>query len=206
MRGGGDRRRAVTRREPVAENSLTNLPVAQYLVRLASDAPTPGGGSVAALTGALAAALGQMACALTLGRARFAAVESQVRELSNRFGRARSLLEDLIDEDADAYAELFAALRIPGNDPQRQARIAAAACVAATVPLETACICHELAAELATLRSLGNPNLAADMESALHLASAARRSAVANVRANLPLLAPSDRDRLERELSRWSSD
>jgi len=82
--------------------SLLQLSLAEFLDRLASDTPTPGGGSVAALTGALAASLGKMVCAFTLGRPKFAAVEPEVRVLSDRLTRAGSMLRALVDEDAAA--------------------------------------------------------------------------------------------------------
>ncbi len=163
-----------------------------FLDQLASDSPTPGGGSVAALVGALAAALGQMSCALTCGRPKFAAVEPQVRELSERFARAGGMLRDLVDEDAVAYGLLSDTLKLDKSDPQREPRIAQAACLAAMVPLETATLCSALQADLAQLHTVANPLLRSDVEAALHLAGAAVHAGTANARANLPLMSAED--------------
>jgi formiminotetrahydrofolate cyclodeaminase len=78
--------------------SLAKLSIDEFLEQLASRTPTPGGGSVAALTGALAAGLGQMVAAYTLGRPKFAAVAPQVQNLAERQHRARQHLRQLMDE------------------------------------------------------------------------------------------------------------
>lgn len=172
--------------------SLLDLTVREFLARLAAPKPTPGGGSVAALVGALAASLGEMVAGYTAGRPKFAAVETRVRELAARLHRAATLLHLLVDEDAAAYEVLNAALKRDRADPEREARIARAAAVAAQVPLQSAAACAAIIADLAQLQQIGNPNLASDAAAAGHLARAALESAAANVRANLPLLAPDD--------------
>lgn len=180
---------------------LRELPIGVFLERLASAAPTPGGGAAAALAGALAAALGEMVCRLTSGKPRFAAVEPRINELTARFERARRLLESLMDEDAAAYQELSAAFKRDKGDPQRGELIAQAATIAATVPLESAILAQRLESDLDELARIGNPNLAADVTAALALARSGREGAVANVRANLPFLRDENRLPIERELS-----
>jgi formiminotetrahydrofolate cyclodeaminase len=181
--------------------SLSQMKIAEFLDRLASSAPTPGGGSVAALTGALAAGLGQMACALTIGKPKFAAVEEQVKALSERLRRAGESLRKLMDEDAEAYSLLTEALRLNKADPQRKERVQEAAWVSGSVPLETAGFCARVSDTLKELRPIGNPLLASDMEAALHLAQAALRAAVANVRANIPLMSPDSATFVEKQLA-----
>ncbi len=181
--------------------SLSQLTIDDFLDRLSSSAPTPGGGSVAALTGALAAGLGQMACALTIGKPKFAAVELQVRTLAERLQRAGENLRKLMDEDAEAYNLLAPALRLDKTDPQRKERIQQAAWVAGSVPLETAGFCARVLDTLQELRPIGNPLLAADMEAAVHLAQAAIRAAVANVRANVPLMSRDSAAFIEQQLT-----
>lgn len=182
------------------EQSLADLSLEDFLVRLASAAPTPGGGSVAALTGALAASLGQMACALTVGKPKFADVEPQVRELATRLQRAAGMLRQLIDEDAAAYTELNAAFKIDKSEPTRKQQLAKAAVLAAEVPLETAAISREVLGDLERLAPIANPNLRSDVEAATHLARAAMHAAGANVRVNLPLIAPEAAERINAEL------
>ncbi len=173
-------------------DALIDLPVAEFLNRLSSDAPTPGGGSVAALTGALAASLGQMVAAFTIGRKKFADVEASVRTIDNRLRHAAAMLRQLVDEDAAAYGVLSAAFKLDKSDTQRAARIAQAASLAGAVPLQTATLCYKVAADVAQLRQIGNPMLASDAEAAAHLAAAGQRAAAANVRANLGLMPPAD--------------
>lgn len=180
--------------------SLSELSVGEFLERLASAAPTPGGGSVAALAGALAAGLGQMAAALTLGRPRFADVAPQARELSARLARAGQMFRRLIDEDAAAYAELSTALQRDKADPGRAERVQQGAALAAQVPLETAALCRRVSEDLEKLLLVANPRLRSDIEAGMHLARAARHAAAANVKANLPLLEPRTAGELEQQL------
>lgn len=180
--------------------SLVHCPVGEFLDRLASPAPTPGGGSVAALIGALAAGLGRMVVALTVGKPKFAAVEVEVRALDERLRRAGEMLRRLVDEDAAAYGMLSEALSRDRADPQRPERIRQAAGLAATVPLETATLCARMLADLEKLCGIGNPQLRSDAEAAGHLAKAALQAAAANVRANLPLMRAEDAQAVEKQL------
>lgn len=184
---------------------LLDESVRDYLEQLASRSPTPGGGSVAALTGAAAAALGEMVCALTVGKPRFAAVEDEVRGLQGRFGRAREMLSRLVDEDAQAYLGLANALKLEKADLNRPLEIRQAAEVAATVPLETAAVAAEVFAALRRLGEIGNPNLQADITAGQHLAVAAVHAAAANVAANLSFVGDSERPRLTEQLARLQS-
>ena len=168
--------------------SLRQLPLDEFLDRLASDSPTPGGGSVAALTGAQAAALGQMVAAFTAGKPKFAAVEPQVRAIAERLARAGGMLRVLINEDATAYGVLNSAFKLDKSDPQRAGRITRAASLAGSVPLETAALSATALRDLEQLREIGNPLLRSDVEAAIHLARAAMHAAAANVRANLSLM------------------
>lgn len=188
------------------ELPLAELSVKEYLARLGSAEPTPGGGSAAALVGALAASLGRMVCALTQGRPKFAAVEEQVRQLASRLTRAAAMLQHLIDEDAAAYAELSAAFKLPRDDAARGERVSAAAGLAAAVPLETMTISQQVWHDLRRLESVGNPALKPDVLAGQHLALAAARAAEANVRANLPFLESGERERLEQQLTHRVED
>ncbi len=182
-------------------SSLRNLSLTEFVNRLASAQPTPGGGAAAALSGTLAAALGRMVCELTLGRPKFAAVEPQVRMIREGLTHAGDMLEVLMDEDALAYGALSAALKLDRADPKRAERIAETAIIAAAVPLQTALLARQVERLAAELDRIGNPMLKADVASSIHLARAAVGAAVANVRANLPLLRETDRARVEHELA-----
>jgi len=172
----------------MAEPSLLAGSIDTFLEQLASPDPTPGGGAVAALAGALAASLGQMACGLTIGNVKFADVEPQVSRIAARLNRSTLLLKRLIDEDAAAYTELSATFKLDRSEPKRKKRIRQAAGLAAAVPLETVAFSRQVLADLRRLEPIANPNLRSDVEAAVHLAQAAMDAAAANVRVNLPLL------------------
>jgi formiminotetrahydrofolate cyclodeaminase len=181
--------------------NLADLSIAQFLDRVGSKTPTPGGGSAAALAGALAAALGQMVCAYTIGKPKFTGVEPRVREIADQFARARALFQGLVEEDAAAYGELDVAFHIDKSDSARAEKVAAAAAVAASVPLETAALAAKVEAAGQELRRIGNPLMRADIEASLALAQAARRAAIANVEANLNLLSLPDAERIRAVLA-----
>lgn len=170
------------------DSPLCSVSVNEYLDRLASPAPVPGGGSTAALAGALAAALGRMVCALTVDKPKFADSRPQLEAIASRLTRSEMMLKRLIDEDAAAYGELHAALKIDRSDPSRKEKVASAAELAAAVPLETVAVSRQVLNDLKRLETLGNPNLLSDVEASLQMARAAMLAAAANVRINLSLL------------------
>lgn len=171
---------------------LTSLTVRDYAAKLAAGEPTPGGGSAAALVGALAAALAEMAGNFTAGREKFAAVEADVRALLAQLESQRQRLLDLTDADADAYAAVGAAYGLPrASDDEKAARATAiedALKSAAAVPLAVTEACAEIIALLEPLRASANPNLLSDVACAASLAAAALRTAWLNVEINLSSL------------------
>lgn len=184
------------------EPKLLDESLAGFLTRLAAHEPTPGGGSVAALTGALAAALTQMVVSYTVGKPKFAAVEAEVAELGRRAARAETLLRELVDEDAAAYGVLSAAFKLERTDPTRPDHIANTAALAAQVPLQTAVISGRLLADVRRLSEIGNPQLRADSNAAEQLARAAIHAAAGNVQANTPLMRKDEAAAVEAELTR----
>jgi formiminotetrahydrofolate cyclodeaminase len=187
-------------------DKLLNLTLADYLDQLATDNPTPGGGSVAALTAALAANLGRMAAAFTLGRPKFAAVEERVRELDQYLANSEQALRLLIDEDASAYDVLSAAFKLPKDDSSRAAQIASAANLAAAVPLEVVALSKQVLRDLMALRAIANPRLLSDVEAGLNLIRAAIPTAAENVRVNLPFMHEPARSTAESTLARLLED
>jgi len=167
-------------------------PLADFLQRLASGAPTPGGGSAAALAGALAAALVSMVCRLTIGRAKFAAIEGEMQRTLERAERLRQRLIRAVDEDAQAYESVVAAYRLPrGSETERQTRsatIQAALHEAIRVPLNVARDCAELLDMAQFVAQRGNPSAVSDARVASLLAEAALRGAAYNVQINLSSL------------------
>jgi formiminotetrahydrofolate cyclodeaminase len=93
--------------------SVGALGVASYLDKLASVAPAPGGGAVAALHAAQAAALVRMVCNLSVGAERFAAVEPTMRRVLAEAARLQQEVLALADEDAAAFTAVTTAYRLP---------------------------------------------------------------------------------------------
>ena len=160
-----------------------------FVADVASSAPVPGGGSVVAHVGSLAAALAQMVAGLTIGRKKYAAVESEMKELALRAAHLVRRLAELKNEDAAAYTLVSDAYKLPKESSEQQtaraAAIQAALVKAAEVPLETARWCAEVAALAATCAEKGNTNAASDAGVAALLAEAACRGAAYNVRINV---------------------
>ncbi|MBX3133668.1 MAG: glutamate formimidoyltransferase [Gemmatimonadaceae bacterium] len=163
--------------------------LAGFVGDVASSAPVPGGGSVVALVGSLAAALAQMVSGLTVGRKKYAAVEDEMKELGLRANALVRRLKALKDEDAAAYTLVSNAYKLPKDTPEqetaRTAAIQAGLMKAAEVPLETARWCAEVAELAAICAVKGNTNAASDAGVGALLAEAAAKGAAYNVRINV---------------------
>src|SRR5262249_35555186 len=154
--------------------------------------PTPGGGTVAAFTGALAACLATMVANLTLGRKKYAAAEPAMAALKREAEELRRGLLSLARRDSEAFDAVLRARRLPDATPaEREAREraqAAADLEACLVPLETARSCARVAALAAVAAGQGNVNAASDAGVAGLLARAAGEGALLNVQINLKSL------------------
>jgi formiminotetrahydrofolate cyclodeaminase len=174
--------------EPVRFRDLT---IGAFLERLSSPEPVPGGGSAAAVAGALAAAL--VAMVSQLSHRRELEAHASLHDLAESEGRrlAARLLQ-LADEDAAAYAAFAAALKLPHATPaESESRALAkrqAARVAAEVPLRTVEACLEVVKIAEALAGRCNRNASSDISVASMLAEAAAQGAAENVRVNLPSL------------------
>jgi formiminotetrahydrofolate cyclodeaminase len=202
----------------MSESELTALPLTDFVARLASGAPAPGGGSASALAGAMAAALVAMVAQLTIGRPAYAAEEGQAREILADAERLHAELLSLVQRDADAYTALVEARRLPKEALERDARAAAiemAGTTATEVPLETARLAAETLKLAVRMAPIGNRNTVSDAGVAALLAAASARGAALNVRINLPGLAPdaplrtaaaNELDQLEADLGRAAAE
>lgn len=163
-----------------------------FVAAVASSAPVPGGGSVAAHAGALGAALAQMVAGLTAGRKKYAAVDAEMRAVALEAAALVSDLSALVDRDAQSYAAVSAAYKLPRETaPQalrRSEAITAALLGAADVPLETARACVRVCELAVTVAAKGNTNAVSDAAVAALLAEAACRGAGYNVRVNVAAL------------------
>lgn len=162
----------------------------KFVAAIAADTPTPGGGSVAALAGALAAALAEMVSRLTLRKKSFAEHHAALEAPLKRLGALRERLLDNIDRDAKSYEAVMAAYKLPkaseAEETGRGKAIEEASKLAATVPMETAEVALEITRLAESLSTITIPQAGSDLAVARHLAEAARLSAIENVRANLP--------------------
>lgn len=160
-----------------------------FVASVASSAPAPGGGSVAAHAGALGAALAEMVAGLTVGRKKYAAVEAEMRSIASAAAALRAQLSGLVKADADAYSVVSAAYKLPkatpGEQTARDAAIQAALMHAAAIPLDTARACAAVAALAAVCAEKGNTNAASDAGVSALLALAACKGAAYNVRINV---------------------
>ena len=164
----------------------------ELTTRLASREPIPGGGSAAALAGAMGAALVSMVAELTIGRPDAADHEPELRELHAGALLRRDILLDLAEADAAAYAAVVSSRRMPKEtEAEREARATAmltTMVTAAEVPLQTARVAAEVLEMARSIAPIGNPNAVSDAGVAAQLAAAAIRGALLNVRINLPYL------------------
>lgn len=160
-----------------------------FLSELASDSPTPGGGSVAALAGALGAALGSMVCNLTVGKKKYADVEEDMKALLAKTEALRLELAELVDEDAAAFDEFMSAMKLPKDTDEEKARrrgaMQSALVDAATVPFVVMEKCVEVAVLSREAATKGNANAVSDAGVSALMARAGAHAARLNVLINL---------------------
>jgi glutamate formiminotransferase/formiminotetrahydrofolate cyclodeaminase len=163
-----------------------------FLDSLAAPTPTPGGGSAAAAAAAMGAALVAMVAGLTLGKKKYAAVEEEMRSIQQEARELQQTLSQAVQEDAQAFEAILAAMRLPKETSAevaaRQQAMETATLQAARVPLETARRALRVM-ELARIAvEKGNLNAITDAATGFQLAQAALRAAAYNVRVNLAAL------------------
>jgi formiminotetrahydrofolate cyclodeaminase len=169
---------------------LMELTLEKFLCELGSASPAPGGGSVAALAGALAAALCRMVSALTVGKESLASSGPDMERVARESAGLEARLRELVDRDTLAFREVMEARKLPkATEQERQARARAiheAALKSANVPLSTLETLRELSVLALTAADKGNPSCVTDAGSASQMIRAGALSAAYNVRVNLP--------------------
>ena len=175
---------------------ITKGTVAAFLDDLASAAPTPGGGSAAAVVGAMSAALVSMVCNVTLGKKGQEAVEGEMKAVRDLSERLRARLTAMVAADIAAFDGLMAAYRLPkASEAEKESRGAAIQDnlrAATETPLECARACAEVIALSRRAGQSGYSGVVSDAGVAALSANAALRSAALNVFINVPAL--KDRD------------
>jgi formiminotetrahydrofolate cyclodeaminase len=164
----------------------------EYLDDLASDRPTPGGGSTAALSGAMGAALTCMVARLTLGKANYAEVQPEIEIIIERVEGLRRRFQQLIQADIEAYGQLSACFKLPRTTSEekiaRTKAIQEQLIQAALVPLEMAERAAELVQHCQRVAEIGNKNVLSDIGVAATLAFTAGSSASWMVKTNTQAL------------------
>lgn len=168
--------------------ALANDTLGDFLGKLGKKTPAPGGGAVASVVGALAAALGRMVVAYSVGKPLLAEHQALIADADHRLERAAALMLALADEDAAAYAELNAVMKLPPEDAERRAREPGAIDAAIGAPRAVLAAATDLLRLLESLVGRSNAHLRSDLAIAAVLAEGAASSAAWNVRINLPLI------------------
>jgi methenyltetrahydrofolate cyclohydrolase len=164
-------------------------PLRYFMDKLASRSPEPGGGSVAALTGALGSALVSMVSNLTLGKEKYRAVQPQIEALLKESEKLRGDMQDLIQKDTEAYGALSEVYKMPKNTDAekalRTAKMQEALKKACQVPFEIGLKSLDLARLAERAADIGNVAAVSDAGVAVLLAQACAQSAALNVKINV---------------------
>lgn len=181
---------------------LADCTIKDYLDKAAAGTAVPGGGSVAALNAALAAALTEMVANLTIGKKGYEAVENDMKALADRAAKLRIKLTGSIDKDADAYTGVMAAFKLPkttdAETAVRKQKIQYAIKHAALVPLEVARDAVAVIELAGAAIDKGNKNAASDGAVAAMNARTGALAAIYNVKINLGAI---DDERFVEELT-----
>jgi glutamate formiminotransferase / formiminotetrahydrofolate cyclodeaminase len=171
------------------KGALAHSTVSCFLSELASSSPAPGGGSVAALSGALAAALDSMVCQLTIGKKKYEHVQEDISQLDQQLRTLQKRLIELIDDDTNAFNDVMAAFKMPKETEEQKKKrsesIQNGYRKAAEIPMETARIAKKVLHYSIDVAKKGNTNSITDAGVAGLLGYAAVHAASLNVRINL---------------------
>lgn len=168
---------------------LVDLTVKEFLDKVAGNDPVPGGGSIAALNGALASALAGMVAGLTIGKKGYEERQEMMDQIRQLTAVQQQQFVADIDRDSEAYNRVFDCFKLPkATDEEKTARSAAiqeATQFAALVPMQVARNAYELMPLIADVARLGNRNAVTDACVAMMAARSAVLGALMNVRINL---------------------
>ncbi|SKA95662.1 Formimidoyltetrahydrofolate cyclodeaminase [Caloramator quimbayensis] len=168
---------------------LSEKSLLEFLDETASNSPVPGGGSIAALSGAISAALTQMVANLTVGKKGYENVQEYMPKIIDTAGKYREGFVKDIDEDAESFNEFMKALKMPKNNEEeikaRKEAIEEASKKAALVPLKVAKNGLSLMDTIEEIVLKGNKNAITDGAVAAMMARTAVLSALYNVKINL---------------------
>jgi formiminotetrahydrofolate cyclodeaminase len=171
---------------------LTSLSVNDFLDEIASSSPAPGGGSVSALAATLGAALTSMVCCLTIGKKKYADVQSEVEKVLKQSEELRAQFKAIIDEDTAAYNKVMSAYGLPKDTEEqkskRTAEIQEAMKTATLAPLKLMEFCGKAMKLVKIIAEQGNQNSLSDTGVAALMLHAGCEGAALNVLINLSVM------------------
>ena len=171
---------------------LIDKKINNFLDELASNSPTPGGGSVAALTGALGAGLISMVGNLTIGKKKYEDVEEDIKKIISSSEKLRYELSQLLEEDVKVFNNFMATYKMPKETEDekkiRAEKIQESLIEAAKVPLKVAYKCLDILTLSQQVAEKGNINVVSDAGVAALMADATLESAILNVKINLRMI------------------
>ena len=175
---------------------LTRKTIDKFLEDLASSSPAPGGGSVAAFSGALGAALTSMVSNLTIGKKKYVDVEADMKKVLREAENLRAQFTSLVERDTQAFNKVMEAFGLPKETEDQKALRSAAVDEttreAALVPLEVMKHCIDALALAREVASKGNQNSISDAGVSALMLHAACEGAALNVKINLNTLSDTD--------------
>jgi len=175
-----------------------------FVESVSSAEPMPGGGSVAALAGALGTALGQMAIQITKTKKEYFQYADRYTDALDRLAPYAATLLELVDADAEAYSRVLAAYKLPKDSPEREKAIQEGLVRATDVPSRTAGCAAEALGLLEQLRSIIHINVTSDLQVGLLMLRSCLRGAIMNMRTNLNgIKDPDVRIRYEDMITGW---
>jgi len=169
-------------------NATLRAGIEPFIEQLAAPTATPGGGSAAAASGAMAASLAAMVAQMSRGKKAYLQHDAALGEAIARLGVLREELKTAIDADAESYISVMAAYKAARTSPDGGSAVAAALRLAAGVPLGVAERAFELERIAMRLAPITNPRMSSDLTTSIALAKAALAGALANVEVNLESL------------------
>jgi formiminotetrahydrofolate cyclodeaminase len=172
---------------------MTSWSLSAFLEKLSSDEPIPGGGSVAALAGALGAALVTMYCRIGMHQKTLTASAQEILlDIASKASQIQSGLAQMITEDSVAYGQVMSAFKLPKSTEeekkQRQASIQDAFRKAVDVPMKTLQLCINCTSLIPQVSPCGNPAAFSDLKVAQYLCQAGANGAIENIEINLPYI------------------
>ncbi|HAS91648.1 MAG TPA: methenyltetrahydrofolate cyclohydrolase [Clostridiales bacterium] len=175
---------------------MKNLTINEFAKIVASDSPVPGGGSIAALCGALSAALSEMVANLTVTKKKYADSKEEMNAIISKASQLRDRLLNYIEEDSLAYKKVMEAYKLPKETEEekclRLERIQEGLKVAASVPLEVAETSYEIFPLVEAVVLRGNSSSVTDALVGAMMARTGVLSAILNIRINLDSIKDED--------------